>query len=86
MTNSVERKRLFFFKKDSTKTRFFENQIINLRYANKMLDTDFAGMVYDPNFDAGHEGFFNYLETFTGSKEEDFSEEQVEVIKDVFSL
>ena len=74
------------FKNDITKVKFFSNQTSDLRYANKMMETDFAGMGYDPNFDAGVDGFANYLDEFTSSKWNDFSEDQIEVIKEIFCL
>ena len=51
-----------------------------------MMETDFAGMGYDPNFDAGVDGFINYLEEFTNTKWNDFTEKQIDVIKEIFCL
>jgi len=50
------------------------------------MSADFAGMGYDPNFDAGVDGFITYLEEFTSTKWYDFSEEQIDVIKEIFCL
>ena len=74
------------FKNDITKVKFLSNQTLDLRYANKMMETDFSGMGYDPNFDAGVDGFANYLHEFTTSKWSDFSQDQIKVIKDIFCL
>ena len=77
---------LVFFKGDSSKVKFFKHQTVDLRAANKMMVTDFAGVEYNPNFDAGVDGFQDYLHNFTNTNWDDFSEEQIDVIKDVFSL
>jgi len=74
------------FKADATKTKFFNNQTADLRHANKMLETDFAGTGYNPNFDAGVDGFASYLEDFTSSRWNDFSTDQIDTIKEIFSL
>ena len=83
---NLQTQKVVTFKKDTTKVKFFANQTSDLRYANKMMGTDFAGMDYDPNFDAGVDGFTNYLEEFTNTKWNDFSDEQIEVIKEIFCL
>ena len=74
------------FKGDSSKVKFFKDQTSDLRTAAKIMDTDFAGVGYDPNFDAGVDGFINYLEEFTDTKWNDFTEEQIDVIKEIFCL
>ena len=74
------------FKGDKDKVKFFKSQTSDLRRANKMMETDFAGTGYDPNFDAGVDGFANYLEEFTNSKWNDFNDAQVETIKHIFCL
>ena len=74
------------FAKDTTKVQFFADQTSDLRYANKVMNTDFAGTGYDPNFDAGVDGFVNYLEDFTNTKWNDFTDEQTDVIKEIFCL
>ena len=74
------------FNNDSSKVNFFKDQTTDLRAANKMMSADFAGMGYDPNFDAGVDGFITYLEEFTNTKWYDFSEEQIDVIKEIFCL
>ena len=74
------------FRRDSSRVKFFKDQTADLRAANKMMQADFAGMGYDPNFDAGPGGFANYLHKFTNSTWSDFSEAQIDVIKEIFCL
>jgi len=74
------------FKKDTSKVKFFKDQTADLRTADNMLNADFAGMEHDPNFDAGVDGFIIYLEEFTPTKWNEFSDEQIDVIKEIFCL
>lgn len=74
------------FKGDLDKVKFFKNQTADLRLANKVMNTDFEGTGYDPNFDAGVDGFAHYLDEFTDSNWNDFNDEQIETIKAIFSL
>jgi len=73
------------FKNDPTKVKFFASQAADLISAKRMMETDFEGMGYDPNFDAGVDGFANYLDS-TGTRWSDFTDEQIEVIKEIFCL
>lgn len=83
---TLEKQVEVFFKGDKDNVKFFKNQTSNLRHANKMMETDFAGTGYDPNFDAGEMGFAHYLEEFTNSTWNDFNEDQIETIKQIFCL
>jgi hypothetical protein len=85
-TKIMEATKIVTFKGDTSKVKFFANQTANLRIANSALQTDFAGAGYDPDFDAGIDGFISYLEELTDTNWNEFSDEQVEVIKDIFHL
>ena len=74
------------FKKDKTKTQFEKTSVQALASANRVMTADFAGTGYDPNFDAGVDGFINYLHLFTDTKWNDFTDEQIEVIKEIYNL
>jgi len=72
MGNNIEE---ITFENDPTKVKFFANQVSDLRSANKMIETDFSGSEFDPNFEVSVFLFASYLEEFTNTKWDEFSDE-----------
>ena len=68
------------------KIKFEKQDALNIKKSVKLMERDFAGLGYDPNFDFNYDNLCNYIEKFTNTKHYNFSNEQVDCIKSIFCL
>ena len=66
--------------------KFERQDALNLQRANKLMEGDFAGLGYDPNFDVNYDNLCNYIQKFTNTDFSKFSNKQIDCIKSVFCL
>lgn len=75
----------YFFKGHSA-IKFSLQEIRDCVDANRTLQRDFAGCGYDPDFDAGRNGFLLYLAEFFPETAKSLTRNQENICVIVFSL
>lgn len=66
--------------------KFYKEDALNIKKAISLMNKDFKGLNYNPNFDYNFENLSVYIKDFTNTNPNNFNNLQIECIKSVFCL